>query len=321
MTRKIAFEEHYLHPDLRGYSSHGTDTVDRTAFASIARYLTDVGALRIELMDEAGVDVSVLSHFSPGVHMEPLAATAQRLARQVNDYLAEHIARYPRRLEGFAHLSMHDPQVAADELERCVRDLRFKGALLNGHTRGVYLDAAINEPFWERVQDLDVPVYLHPTFPMEIPAAFRDYPGLDGAMWGWMAETGGHALRLILSGLFDRFPRLKIVLGHMGEGLPFMLYRIDYGGQFNIRRVALAKPLLSDYIRQNFYITPAAFLSHEALLCSIAALGVERVMFSIDAPLENSVKASEFIETAPISQEQREMICHGNAARLMNIAI
>lgn len=226
---------------------------DAAAFSKVAPYLTDIGELRIELMDEAGIDVSVLSHFSPGVHMESDARTAQRLAREVNDFLADKIARWPNRLKGFAHLSLHDPVGGANELERCVRDLGFHGALLNGHTRGVYLDEPIYLPFWERVTALDVPIYLHPAFPLQPCATLHGYPALDGAMWGWTAETGGHALRLILSGLFDRFPRLRIILGHMGETLPFMRYRIDHGGDLSVRKVALHKPLLSDYIRENLH--------------------------------------------------------------------
>lgn len=319
MTRKIALEEHFLIPELARYASHGTETVDREAFAAIAHRLTDLGEGRIEIMDQAGIDISVLSHFSPGVHMEQDVAVAQRTARMVNDVLAEKIALHPKRLMGFAHLSMHDANAAADELTRCVTQLGFKGAMLNGHTRGIYLDDPMYLPFWERVEALDVPIYLHPAFPMRIPEALSGYPGLDGATFGWLAETAGHALRIIQSGLFDRFPGVQIILGHMGEGLPFMFYRLDHGSSFNIPRVKLQKGAISPYIRSNFHATPSAFFSPEALACTITAMGIDRVMFAVDAPLEDSLRGSRFIESVEISQDAREQICFRNATKLLKI--
>ena len=221
MTRKIALEEHFL---VEGFANMGRTEGSGPAAAfrrQAAERLPEIDALRLEAMDKAGIDRAVLSLFQPGIQGERDTATAIRKAKAVNDMLAERIAKHPARFRGFAAVPMQDPRKAGDELERAVKELGFKGALVNGHTRGVYLDDARCLPFWERVAALDVPIYLHPANPMTIPAAFEGYPGLAQAIFGWAAETGGHALRLVLSGLFDRFPSLTIILGHMGEALPF----------------------------------------------------------------------------------------------------
>ena len=213
---------------------------------------------------------------------------------------------------------MQAPAAAAGELERCVRQLGFKGALINGHTNGVYLDDGSYLPFWERVEALAVPVYLHPVHMPVRPPVLADYPGLAASMWGWTAETGGHALRLVLSGLFDRFPRLNVILGHMGEALPYLLWRIDSRFKIYRPKVGLER-LPSDYIRRNFFATTAGACQTEALVCAMQALGADRIMFSVDYPLEDSAQAARFIEAAPISEREREMICWRNAARLLQL--
>lgn len=318
--KKIALEEHFTRPDLLTYNQQAFGVARPEVMRGIAANLPEIGERRLAIMDEAGIEVSVLSNISPGVHMEPDPGKAQRLAQELNDYLAEQIAPWPRRLYGFAHLSMHDPGAAADELERCVRELGFKGAMLNGHTMGSYLDADRYLPFWERVEAMGAPIYLHPTYPMETAGAAAGHPVLAGAGWSWMAETGAHALRLILSGLFDRYAGLQVVLGHMGEGLPFNISRVDeihsrMQNSVELRR----KP--SDYLRDHFFITPTGVYSAPALRCSIDTMGIERILFSVDAPLEDSKTASQFIETAPLTTEERQMICHGNAARLLGISL
>jgi 2,3-dihydroxybenzoate decarboxylase len=210
------------------------------------------------------------------------------------------------------------PREAASELERAVRQLGFKGALINGHTQGTYLDDARCLPFWERVAALDVPIYLHPANPMTIPAAFEGYPGLSQATFGWAAETGGHALRLVLSGLFDRFPSLTVILGHMGEALPFYLWRI--GSRFKITEPKVAlQEMPSEYIRRNIVVTTAGAFSPEPLRCAIDAMGLDRVLFSVDYPLEDSDAAAEFIETAPMSEAEREAICFRNPERVLRL--
>ena len=244
MTRKIALEEHFL---VEGFANIGGTGASGPGAAAFRRYaaerLPEIDALRLDAMDKAGIDLAVLSLFQPGIQGKRDTATAVRKAKAVNDALAERIARHPARFRGFAAVPMQDPREAADELERAVKELGFKGALINGHTQGVYLDDPRCLPFWERVAALDVPIYLHPANPMTIPAAFEGYPGLAQAIFGWAAETGGHALRLVLSGLFDRFPSLTIILGHMGEALPFYLWRID--SRFKISEPRVRIPAMS----------------------------------------------------------------------------
>jgi 2,3-dihydroxybenzoate decarboxylase len=318
MTRKIALEEHFL---VEGFTNMPRTEGSGPAAAfrrQAAERLPEIDALRLDAMDKAGIDVAVLSLFNPGIQGEHDTATAIRKAKTVNDTLAERIARHPARFRGFAAVSMQDPREAAKELERAVKELGFKGALINGHTRGVYLDDARCLPFWERVAALNVPIYLHPTNPMTIPAVFEGYPGLAGAIFGWAAETGGHALRLVLSGLFDRFPSLTIILGHMGEALPFYLWRIDSRFKIGEPKVAL-REMPSAYIRRNIAVTTAGAFSPEPLRCTIDAMGLDRVLFSVDYPLEDSDEAARFIEAAPLSEIEREAVCFRNAERLLRL--
>ncbi len=318
MTRKIALEEHFL---VEGFANMERPEGSGAAAAfrrEAAERLPEIDALRLEAMDKAGIDIAVLSLFQPGIQGERDTATAIRKAKTVNDRLAERIAKHPARFRGFAAVPLQDPREAANELERAVKELGFEGALVNGHTRGVYLDDAGCLPFWERVAALDVPIYIHPANPMTIPAAFEGYPGLAQAIFGWAAETGGHALRLVLSGLFDRFPSLTIILGHMGEALPFYLWRIDSRFKINEPRVSL-RLMPSAYIRRNIAVTTSGVFSPEPLRCAIDALGLDRVLFSVDYPLEYSDEAAQFIETAPLSAVEREAVCYRNAERLLKL--
>jgi 2,3-dihydroxybenzoate decarboxylase len=318
MTRKIALEEHFL---VEGFAnmerSEGGGPV-ATFRRQAAERLPEIDALRLDAMDKAGIDIAVLSLFQPGIQGERDTATAIRKARAVNDGLAERIAKHPARFRGFAAVPLQDPREAANELERAVKELGFKGALVNGHTQGLYLDDARCLPFWERVAALDVPIYIHPANPMTIPAAFEGYPGLAQAIFGWAAETGGHALRLVLSGLFDRFPSLTVILGHMGEALPFYLWRIDSRFKINQPKVSL-RQMPSAYIRRNIAVTTSGVFSPEPLRCAIDAMGLDRVMFSVDYPLEYSDEAAQFIETAPLSEVEREAVCFRNAERLLRL--
>jgi 2,3-dihydroxybenzoate decarboxylase len=318
MTRKIALEEHFL---VEGFANmpRGEGSGPAAAFRrQAAERLPEFDALRLDAMDKTGIDIAVLSLFQPGIQGERDTATAIGKAKRVNDALAERIARYPARFRGFAAVPMQDPWEAAAELERAVKQLGFAGALINGHTQGVYLDDPRCLPFWERVAALDVPIYLHPTNPMTIPEAFAGYPGLAGAMFGWAAETGGHALRLVLCGLFDRFPSLTVILGHMGEALPFYLWRIDSRFKISEPKVAL-RELPSAYIRRNIAVTIAGAFSAEPLRCTIDAMGLDRVLFSVDYPLEYCDEAAEFIEAAPLSEAERDAVCFGNAERLLKL--
>src|SRR5215831_8770281 len=227
MVRKIALEEHFLSPGLVDYWRPTMTEVAPERGEYFFRNLTDFGELRLQSMDRAGIARAVLSIAGPGVQAERDAATATRRARESNDFLAGEIEKRPDRYAGFAHLAMQDAKAAADELERCVRELKFCGAMINGHTNGKYLDDRSYDPFWERVASLDTLVYLHPADPVAPLQTIAGYNVLARPMWGWTVETGSHALRIISSGVFERYPKAKLVLGHLGETLPFQFFRFD----------------------------------------------------------------------------------------------
>jgi 2,3-dihydroxybenzoate decarboxylase len=314
---KIALEEHFLLPGFEEYWSPTVVDIDPAIYGGLRSRLLDFGSLRLDAMDEAGIERSVLSLTSPGIQAETAAAIARRKAEEANDLLAGEIQKQPHRYSGFACLPMQDPSAAADELERAVRQLGFCGALINGHTNGDYLDDAKFYPFWERAEALGTPVYLHPADPVSSFPPIAGCAALKRAMWEWGVETGSHALRLIFAGIFDRFPRATLVLGHLGETLPFLLWRFDsrariYGRKLNRRP--------SEYIRENFFVTTSGMFSAEPLLCCTGALGAERVMFSVDYPYESSAEAADFIESAPLSDIDRGNVCFHNAAKLLRIS-
>ena len=224
----------------------------------------------------------------------------------------------PRRFGAFAHLALQDAKGAADELERAVTQLGMKGALINGHTNGEYLDDEKFWPMWERAEALGVPIYLHPANAMRPSPANEGYAELAGPAWAWGPETAAHTLRLIYGGVFDRFPKTTVILGHMGEALPFMLWRLDSRYEV-VRRGRPIKKKPSQYIRENVMITTAGSCSAAPLLCSLLELGADRIMFSIDYPFEHTHEAVAFIENAPIGQADKEKICHLNVERLLKL--
>jgi 2,3-dihydroxybenzoate decarboxylase len=317
-TRKIALEEHFTTPALaKKYVARPTRS--DTLFADIERRLADFHQLRLETMDKGGIDLAVLSVTTPGVQAEADAKTAIQLAQGANDLLAREVQKRPQRYAGFAHLPMQDANAAAAELQRAVKELGFKGALINGQTNGYYLDADMYLPFWERVQDLGVPIYLHPGELVDHPAMFAGRPELNGAVWAWTVETGSHALRLVFGGTFTRFPKLKIILGHMGETLPFLLWRFDSRWQCELGEDLPPEMLPSAIIKRNFVITTSGVCDARALAEAIAALGEDNVMFSVDYPYEDTKTAAAFIESAPISEVVRAKVCYGNAVQLMGL--
>ena len=213
---------------------------------------------------------------------------------------------------------MQDPLQAADELERTVREHGFKGALVNGHTLGRYYEGPAYDVFWERMQALDVPIYLHPIDPFTVPQAYSGHPELLGATWGWGVETAGHALRLLFGGVFDRFPRLIVMLGHMGEGLPFQRWRFDSRFAAYPHGVRLARAP-SEYIGTNILITTSGVCSARPSLVAVGEMGAEAVLFSVDYPYESSARPRSFIEQAPLDERTRALVCHGNAKRLFKL--
>ncbi|MFZ3360854.1 MAG: amidohydrolase family protein [Xanthobacteraceae bacterium] len=316
MVNKIALEEHFLSPGIDDYWWPTVKNVDPKLVNDLVARLTDFGEMRLATMDEAGIARSVLAIAGPGVQSERDAATATRRAAESNDFLAREIQRRPDRYSGFAHIALQDPRGAAAELERCMRDLKFCGAMINGHTNGQYLDDPALHPFWERAEALGATIYIHPTDPVAPSPALEGVRGLRRATWEWGFETGSHALRLVFSGLFDRFPRAKVMLGHLGETLPFLLWRFD--SRAKLYGVKLAREP-SDYIKGNITVTTSGMCSSEPLNCTLAALGPDRVMFGADYPFESAQEAGEFLDHTPLSLAVREDVASGNAARHLGL--
>jgi 2,3-dihydroxybenzoate decarboxylase len=316
MVKKIALEEHVLTPGLVDYWRPTMTSVPPALTENFYKRLTDYGELRLGAMDRAGIAKSVLSVAGPGVQVERDPAVATRKARESNDDLAAQIAKRPDRFAGFAHLALQDPKGAADELERCLRDLKFCGAMINGHTLGQYLDHPSLAPFWERADALGAVIYIHPGDPVEPLKVLEGYPVLQRPMWGWGVETGSHALRLVVAGIFERYPRAKLMLGHLGETLPYLLWRLDSRAEFQGFKLPM-KP--SEYIKRNVYVTTSGMCDGPPLRCALDALGRESVMFSADYPFETAEEAGHFMDTVEIDESLRADVAYNNAARLLGI--
>ncbi|MDF9811756.1 amidohydrolase family protein [Streptomyces sp. SPB162] len=283
------------------------------------RRLDDLTDLRLADMDANGVDVQVLSYATPGLEVIEDPAEAVAVARRVNDHLAKAVAADPKRFAGFAVLPLQDPKAAVVELRRAVQELGLKGVLYNDHVRGHYLDEPQFRPVWAELERLGVTLYLHPAaIPADNWRVFDGYPVLVGPSWGWTATTGAHALRLIYGGVFDQFPRASVMLGHMGELLPFQMARLDSRfGQVPAERRLQHLP--SYYLRNNVYVTTSGVMSHAALLGAVHAVGVDRVLFSIDYPFESSAEAVGFLRSAPYAPADLASIAHGNAERVLGL--
>jgi predicted TIM-barrel fold metal-dependent hydrolase len=311
----IALEEHYYDRELVATFDGPEGRAPETR-----RRLDDLGDLRIKEMDEAGIDVQVISHGAPSTQRLD-AETAVRLARNVNDRVAQAIAEYPDRFAAFAALPTPDPKAAADELERTVTQLGFKGAMVHGLTNGVFFD---DKRFWsifERAQALDVPLYVHPAVPHSavVEVYYQDYladfPTLRTAAWGFTVETATQGIRLVLSGVFDAYPDVKIILGHMGEGLPFLLWRIDHA----LSRPGNRSVSFREQFSQHFYITTSGNFSTPALLCSMMELGVDRILFSVDWPFVPNIPGTKWMNELQLSAEDKIKILSGNAKRLLKM--
>jgi len=316
MVRKIALEEHFLSPGLADYWRPTMTEVAPQVVDTLYRRLTDFADERLGIMDKAGIEKAVLSVSGPGVQAERDAALATKRAAEANDFLAGVIARQPKRYAGFAHLALQDAAGAARELERCVRELGFKGAMINGHTNGLYLDDRSLDPFWERAEALGALVYIHPTDPLSPAPVLNGVPALRRATWEWGFETGSHALRLVFSGLFDRFPKAKVGLGHMGETLPYLLWRFD--SRAKLYGVKLKREP-SEYIRDNIVVTVSGVYAAEPLRCALDALGRDKVMFAADYPFENAEEAGHFMDTVALDERERADVAYSNAAKLLGL--
>ena len=316
MVQKIALEEHFLSPGLVDYWRPTMTEVAPPVVEHLYKCLTDFGDLRLETMDKAGIARSVLSISGPGVQAERDPAIATRKARESNDFLAVEIQKRPDRYSGFAHIAVQDPKGAAAELERCMGDLKFAGAMINGHTNGMYLDDPSLAPFWERAEALGAIVYIHPTDPLVPAPVLNGVPALRRATWEWGFETGSHALRLVFGGLFDRFPKARVGLGHMGETLPYLLSRFD--SRAKLYGVKLAKAP-SQYIKDNIVVTVSGVYAAEPLRCAVDALGRDKVMFAADYPFEDAEEAGHFMDSVAIAEDLRADVAYNNAAKLLRL--
>ncbi|HVY56485.1 MAG TPA: amidohydrolase family protein [Xanthobacteraceae bacterium] len=314
--RIIATEEHYWDPAL---TKHFIARAGRTD--STQQRLYDLGAVRLKQMDEAGIDVQLLSHGAPSTQTLGIDIAA-RLATETNDRLAQVCAANPERFCALAALPTVDPAAAAAELERTVSELGFKGAMIHGLSNGEFIDHRKFWPIFAMAEKLDVPIYLHPSAPDSRVSAIyyddyaKDFPLVARPAWGYTVETATQAIRLVLSGVFDAHPNLKIILGHLGETLPFLLWRIDTA----LKRPGQRSIAFRDVFCRNFYVTTSGFFSDPALLCCVMELGVDHILFAVDWPFVENGPGVEWMAAAPLSDEDKRKIFSQNAERLLKIA-
>jgi predicted TIM-barrel fold metal-dependent hydrolase len=324
-VRVIAIEEHFLTPM---YREHVSANEYRNYYLTSRREMLghdimeenmDIGARRIAHMDASGVDMQVLSFGSPGPQAFG-ADIAIAMARDANDRMHAAVKAHPTRFAAFAALPTADPKAAVDELERCVTQLGFKGAMIHSHQQGEFLDAKKYWPMWQRAERLGVPVYLHPALPHPavVKAYFDGYEELARAPWGFAVDTSCHFLRLLFSGLFDTYPKLKIILGHLGEGLPFAMHRLNDHSWFAAKRRGLKRTPL-EYLRDNMVVTTSGNWYEPAFVCTLLALGADNILFAIDWPYEANKTGMEFLRKLSISDTDREKIAHRNAERLLGL--
>lgn len=312
----IAIEEHYWDEELA--KTYTGSEAGRPGEQH--KRLHDFTGIRLKEMDDAGIDVQVISHGAPSTQKLP-AESAAALTRRVNDRLHQAVAANPQRFAAFAALPTAVPEAAADELDRTTRELGFKGAMLHGLANEVFLDDKRFWPIYARAERLDVPIYLHPSLPQaDVRRLYyddyvKDFPIVARAAWGYTVETATLAIRLVLSGVFERHPKLKIILGHLGETLPFLVWRVDH---------ALARPgqkslSFRDVFTNNFYITTSGNFSNPALLCCAMEMSVDHILFAVDWPFVLNPPAMEWMATVPLSDADKAKILSGNAKRLLKM--
>jgi predicted TIM-barrel fold metal-dependent hydrolase len=324
--RTITLEEHFATPAF--LDGPGRDLKEQAEKFNNARAkkvipeLCDLGDRRIAAMDAAGIDMQIVSLTAPGVEQLE-GADALALVRDTNDFLAAAIKKNPKRIGGFAVLPTGEPDKAAKELEQRVREQKFAGTVINGHHRGRYLDDKFFWPILERAEAINVPIYVHPTVPPKpvVDALYSGFsPAVTGSLsaagWGWHIETSVHVIRMILGGVFDRYPKLQVVVGHLGEGLPFMLPRMNRNLPPEITK--LQRPVAA-YLRENIHYTFAGFNFPATFLDLMLEVGVDRIMFSCDHPFASMTEARAFLDQIPVTAADRARIAHGNAERLFSI--
>ena len=321
MQGKIALEEHFAIEETLGSSQgpHGGSEI----WNELRNNLLDIHDKRLARMDKLGIEIAILSLNAPVLQAMTNRKQAAELAIRANDFLAEQVAKRPDRFRGFAALAMQEPDVAAKELTRCVKELGFVGALVNGYTERDIADSAVHYdlkeywPFWEQVEKLDVPFYLHPR-DLSRQEIFAGHPWLVTAAWSFGMETSTHALRLMCSGLFDKYPKLKIILGHLGEGLPFSIWRADHRIEKDPRGITI-KRKLNDYFRQNFWVTTSGNFHTLSLIDTMLELGSDRILFASDFPFENMEDAAEWLDSAAINEYDKLKIGRLNSIKLFGL--
>jgi predicted TIM-barrel fold metal-dependent hydrolase len=324
MNGKIGLEEHFA---IRETLQDSAGYLPNDCWSELSNRLLDIQDDRLRQMDKNGMEMMILSLNAPAVQAIPDPRKARELAIRANDELAEQVAKRPDRFQAFAALPMQDPEMAIEELERCMTQLEFKGALVNGFSQVgtpenvVYYDAPQYDPFWAAAERLDAPFYLHPRNPISSWAQIYDgHPWLLGPTWAFGQETAVHALRLMASGVFDRYPGLKIILGHMGEGLPYSMWRIDNRNAWvDAPKNYPAKRKFCEYFQNNFYLTTSGNFRTQSLIDAILEIGSDRILFSTDWPFENVDHAANWFDATSISEADRLKIGRTNAAKLFKL--
>ena len=324
MLGKIGLEEHFATQETL-MDSHGFLAAE--CWPELKDRLLDLNDRRLAEMDRHGMEMMILSLNAPAIQAVPDPARAAELARRSNDALAEQVAKHPDRFRAFAALPLQDPDAATIELQRCVKDLGFVGALVNGFSQvgdgadPIYYDLKQFWPFWAEVERLDVPFYLHPRNPLpQDSRIYAGHPWLMGPTWAFGQETAVHALRLMCSGLFDAHPALQIIIGHMGEGLPYSMWRIDNRNAWvKAPHAYPAKKKLAEYFSANFHLTTSGNFRTQTLIDAMLEIGSDRILFSTDWPFENVDHAAEWFDATSISEADRTKIGRTNAVKLFKL--
>lgn len=325
--RIITLEEHVTFPEMTGripkekLPANGIE--QSPMMKQVAHKLADISGDRLQSMNDSGISLQVLSIVNAGADLLP-PKDGPDFARSYNDSLAERMAAHPDRFTAFAHLPMTAPAAAADELERTVKTYGFRGALISGLTQGMFLDHPDFAPILDRAEQLEVPIYLHPGLPPAsvTQAYYSGLPKFAGSVlsasgWGWHSETAIHVLRLILSGTLDRYPGLKLIIGHMGEMLPMMMVRCD--GKFKVEQAGVNQRLISQTLREQVYITTSGIFTLPPLMVALDTFGLDNVLFSVDYPFSTNEEGVKFLESIPLPPDQLSQIAHGNADRLLKL--
>lgn len=324
MDGKVALEEHFALPETLQDSA---GFVPGDYWPELKARLLDIQDRRLREMDAHGIETMLPSLNSPAVQAIADRGKATEVARRANDFLADEVAKRPDRFQGLAALPMQDPDAAARELSRCVKELGFVGALVNGFSQiddpanATYYDLPQYRPFWSEVEQLGVPFYLHPRNPLPQHALIYDgHPWLLGPTWAFAQETAVHALRLMASGLFDVHPKLIIILGHLGEGLPYSIWRVDNRNAWvKAPKTYPAKRPLGHYFRENFYLTTSGNFRTQTLIDAMLEIGADRILFSADWPFENIDHAALWFDSCSIAEADRLKIGRTNARRLFRL--